>query len=393
MEKPKILIISMAYLPRFVGGAEVALKELTDRLGDEFEFHMVTLRYDSNLPRVSREGKVLVHRIGPSLPDPSIADLRKPLFRALKVWFQIAAYFKARALHRTYGYAAVWGMMAHTAGVPAGLFKRFHPAAGYLLSLQEGDPPAHIERQMRVFGPLFAAAFVRADIAQPLSQFLGSWAKRMGARDVRVIPNGVELSRFGQALSPAHRSKLRMRMRAKEDEHLLMTVSRLVPKNGVDIAIEALTLLPERVRLAVIGEGPERAYLEQLAVMRGVAERVVFIGEIQNAELHHYLAAADSFVRASRSEGQGISFIEAMASGLPTIGTDVGGIPDFLHDGETGFLIKPESAEAVASAVRRIIEQPIEANRIAEGGKRLAVERYGWDRIAEEMRTLIRELL
>lgn len=383
----------MAYLPRFVGGAEVAIKELTDRLGSDFEFHMVTLRYDANLPRVSMEGKVRVHRIGLSLPGATISDLRKPLFRALKVWFQLAAYFKARSLHRVHRYAVVWGMMAHTAGVPAGLFNRFNPKVGYLLSLQEGDPPQHIERQMRIFGPLFKAAFLRADITQPLSNFLGAWAKRMGAQDVRVIPNGVELTRFNQAIAPARRSELRTRMRAKEDEHLLMTVSRLVPKNGVDIAINALTLLPERVRLAVLGDGPERAYLEQLAVMRGVTSRVTFLGEIHNAELHSYLAAADSFVRASRSEGQGIAFIEAMASGLPTIGTNVGGIPDFLRDGETGFLVEPESPEAVAAAVRRIIEQPIEANRIAEGGKRLVEERYGWDRISGEMKALFKELL
>lgn len=393
MEKPKILIISMAYLPRFVGGAEVAIKELTDRLGDEFEFHMVTLRYDSNLPRVSQEGSVTVHRIGLSLPGTTINDLRRPLFRALKAWFQLAAFFKAQSLNRTHQYKAVWGMMAHTAGVPAGLFKRFHPRLGYLLTLQEGDPPQHIKRQMRIFGPLFRAAFTRADRVQAISNFLGSWARDMGARDVRIVPNGVELSRFSKQVSPAQRSVLRQKMGAKEDEHLLVTVSRLVPKNGVDIVIEAMTMLPPRIKFAVIGDGPEYAYLKELAAMRGVSELVAFLGEVPNGEIHPYLAASDSFIRASRSEGQGIAFIEAMAAGLPTIGTNVGGIPDFLRDGETGFLISPESPETVASAVRRIVEQPIEANAIAEGGTRLAVERYSWGRIAEEMRAILRELL
>lgn len=382
----------MSYFPRFVGGAEVAIKELTDRLSDEFEFHMVTLRYDSNLPRVSQEGMVLVHRIGLSLPGTTVADLKQPLFRVLKAWFQIAAFFKALSLHRKHSYAIVWGMMAHSAGVPAGLFKRFRPDVGYLLTLQEGDPPEHIERQMRLFGPLFKDAFVRAQIVQPLSVFLGAWAARMGARDIRVIPNGVELGRFGKTVPPSTRSVLRQKMGAKEDEHLLMTVSRLVAKNGIDIVINALTQLPARVKLAVIGDGPERHYLDELAVMRGLSDRVVFLGEIQNAELHSYLGAGDSFIRASRSEGQGISFIEAMASGMPTIGTNVGGIPDFLRDGETGYLIAPESSEAAARAVRRIIEQPIEANAIAEGGKRLVVERYGWDRIANQMRDIFKAL-
>lgn len=390
MNKPKVLIISMAYFPRFVGGAEVALKELTDRLSDEFEFHMVTLRYDSKLPRISREGNVLVHRIGPSLPSPSIADLRKPFFRVLKIWFQIAAYLKARSLNRTYQYNIVWGMMAHSAGVPAGLFKRFHSKVFYLLTLQEGDPPEHIERQMRIFGPLFRAAFTRADAVQTLSNFLGDWAKRMGARRVRVVPNGVDLSRFGKPIAPARRSERRQQMNAKEDEHLLITVSRLVPKNGVDIVIEAMGELPSRVRFAIAGDGPERTQLEVLARTRGVTDRVTFLGEISQKDLPDYLASADSFIRASRSEGQGISFIEAMASGLPTIGTSVGGIPDFLRDQETGFVVLPNNVGAVVSAISRIIEQPIEANRIAEGGLRLVRERYGWELISEEMREILR---
>jgi glycosyltransferase involved in cell wall biosynthesis len=393
MQKPKILIISMAYFPRFVGGAEVALKELTDRLGDEFEFHMVTLRYDSTLPRVSMEGNVLVHRIGFSTKNPSLADLRKLPLHLNKYLFQPLAFLKGWSLHRTHRYAAVWAMMAHSAGIPGSLLTIADPRLPMLLSLQEGDTPEHIARKARPSLFLFGMAFRRARIIQPLSLFLAEWAKSRGGRDVRVVPNGVELARFGKPLAPSRRSELRTRMKAKEDEHLLMTVSRLVPKNGIDLVIEALTLLPPRVKFAVLGDGPERAYLTELAAMRGVSDRVTFLGEIQNADIHQYLSAADSFVRASRSEGQGISFIEAMAAGLPTIGTNVGGIPDFLKDGETGYLIEPESPEAVASAVRRVIEQPIEANAIAEGGKRLVNEQYGWDLIAKHMGAILKELL
>lgn len=391
--KKKILIISMSYFPRFVGGAEVAIKELTNRLSDEFEFHMVTLRYDSNLPRVSQEGSVLVHRIGFSTKGPALSDLKRMPLHFNKYLFQPLAFIKAWSLHRTYRYAAVWAMMAHSAGIPGALFQVTHSSVPMLLSLQEGDTPEHIARKARPSLFLFGLSFRRAKIVQVLSVFLGAWAKRMGAHDVRVVPNGADLERFGKTIAPARRSELRERMHAKEDEHLLITASRLVPKNGIDLVIEAMPQMPERVRFAVLGEGPERSQLEWRIQALNLEERVTLIGEVQHADLPDYFAAADSFIRASRSEGQGSAFIEAMASGLPAIGTNVGGIPDFLRDGETGYLIEPESPQAVAAAVRRIIEQPIETNRIAEGGKRLVEERFSWKRVTEEMRVLFREII
>jgi glycosyltransferase involved in cell wall biosynthesis len=392
-EKKKVLIFSMAYFPRFVGGAEVAIKEITDRLGDQFEFHMITLRYDSNLPRVSRVGNVLVHRIGFSIAHPSIADLRRFPLRLLKPWYQLAAYVHARALHAQYHYDLVWSMMGHTAGVPGGLFKRFHPRVPYVLTIQEGDPPEHIERQMRIFGPLFPAGFTRADAVQTISNFLGAWAKRMGARNVVVVPNGVDFVRFMKVISPSRRAELRMRMRAKEDETLLITTSRLVPKNGIDTVIEALTLLPERVRFAVLGGGPEEHRLRTLVLDRGLDGRVTFLGEVPQEDLPDHLVSADIFIRASRSEGMGNSFIEAMAAGLPTVGTDAGGIPDFLTEGKTGFVCEPNNPQSVADAVRRVLENPTATQQIVTRAQELVRNQYDWGVVTKAMQKLFTSCL
>jgi glycosyltransferase involved in cell wall biosynthesis len=393
MTKKKILIFSLAYFPRFVGGAEVAIKEITDRLADEFEFHLITLRYDASLPRVSQVGNVLVHRIGFSLRNPTLADLRRMPLRLLKPWYQFAAYVYARKLHAQHRYTMVWAMMAHSAGVPGGLFKRFHPEVPYVLTIQEGDPPEHIERQMRIFGPLFPAGFVRADKVQVISTFLGKWAQRMGARDIEVIPNGVDLTRFGRSIAPSKRAELRIRMRAKEDETLLITSSRLVPKNGVDIVIEALAILPARVKFAVAGDGPEESRLRELVLEKGLDGRVTFLGEVSQRDLPEYLLSADIFIRTSRSEGQGISFIEAMASGLPTIGTDVGGIPDFLTEGETGFVCRPESPQSAAEAILRVQEDPTKTQEIVGRARALVSNHYDWDAVAARMSNLFKSCL
>ena len=390
--RKKILIISMAYYPRFIGGAEVSIKELTDRLSDEYDFHMVTLRYDSSLPRVSMEGNVLVHRIGPSFSRAAVSDLRKWQFRVLKVWFQFAAFFKAQSLHKKEKYDMVWGMMAHSAGVPAVLFKRFNPSVSYMLSLQEGDPPQHIERQMRIFGPLFKSAFRSADVIQSLSIFLADWGLRMGGRKVIVIPNGVDVARFSSTESKDHREDIRNKFNIPQEVPLFITASRLVPKNGVDLVIGAFQYLPEDVHFLIAGEGPECIQLEKLARKGKGAGRIHFVGEISQAELPYYLGAADYFIRASRSEGQGIAFIEALAAGLPTIGTDVGGIPDFLHDGETGFLAETCDTEGVAYAMNRALEDAIATAEIAKRGNELS-NTYDWNIVAMRMKNEVFEPL
>jgi glycosyltransferase involved in cell wall biosynthesis len=262
-----------------------------------------------------------------------------------------------------------------------------------VLTIQEGDPPEHIERQMRIFGPLFPAGFTRADAVQTISNFLGAWAKRMGARNVVVVPNGVDFVRFMKVISPSRRAELRMRMRAKEDETLLITTSRLVPKNGIDTVIEALTLLPERVRFAVLGGGPEEHRLRTLVLDRGLDGRVTFLGEVPQEDLPDHLVSADIFIRASRSEGMGNSFIEAMAAGLPTVGTDAGGIPDFLTEGKTGFVCEPNNPQSVADAVRRVLENPTATQQIVTRAQELVRNQYDWGVVTKAMQKLFTSCL
>jgi hypothetical protein len=99
----KILIFSLNYYPEFIGGAEVAIKEIAERCSpEEYTFHMITLRNDSNLPSVEQMGNVLVHRIGFAVQNPSISDLKKLPLHLNKYYYQIAAYWKAIQLQRLY---------------------------------------------------------------------------------------------------------------------------------------------------------------------------------------------------------------------------------------------------------------------------------------------------
>lgn len=393
----KVLIFSLNYYPRFIGGAEVAIKEITDRISpDEIEFHLVTLRVDSNLPREERIGNTVVHRIGPSRPNPTIADLKKYPLHLLKHWYQFGAVFAALRLHRKYHFDGIWAMMAHSCGIPAGLFKTFHPSVKYLLTLQEGDPPEHIERLAKPVWPLFKRGFTKADALQPISNFLLAWGRRMGfAGASEVIPNAVNTSHFAHAYSEEELAGMREKLGKKPGDVFVVTTSRLVHKNAVDDMIHALAELPENVHFLIYGIGPDEEMLRALAQKLGVGNRTHFNGQIGHADMPLMLKACDIFIRASRSEGMGNSFVEAMAAEIPVIATQEGGIADFLFDAKrnpdketTGWAVDKDSPTQIAEAVRNIMEHPEVVTRVTATAKTLAFAKYDWDLIATAMKTL-----
>ncbi|HUY05357.1 MAG TPA: glycosyltransferase [Candidatus Paceibacterota bacterium] len=390
----KILIFSLAYFPKHVGGAEVAIKEKTDRMPDS-EFHMITLRYDSSLPKVEKIGNVLVHRIGFSRPDPSMGDLKRFPLHLNKYWFQFAAAYKAISLYREYRYDAIWAMMAHSCGVPAALFKIAYPKVPYILELQEGDPPEYIERLMRPLWPLFSRAFTTADMVSVISNFLGDWARRRGFKgEVVLIPNAVNAQHFTQDYSRDELSAAREKLGKRAGDIYVVTTSRLVHKNAVDDVIRAIALLPEHIHFLIYGIGPDEAMLRKLADDLGVASRTHFAGQIGHAEMPLALKACDIFTRPSRSEGMGNSFIEAMAAGLPVIATQEGGIADFLADSvrnpdkeTTGWAVDKDSPGQIAAAVGDILAHPEQVARVVATAKAMAIEKYDWGLIAAQMKS------
>jgi glycosyltransferase involved in cell wall biosynthesis len=385
----RILIFSLAYFPNAVGGAEVAIKEITDRIPD-IEFHMVTLRFDSNLPKVEKIGNVLVHRIGFTRQNPSMSDLRRFPLHINKLWFQFAAALKALSLYRNYHYDCTWAMMAHSCGVPAAIFKLFHPRVPYVLTLQEGDPPPYIERLMRSVWPLFSRAFTSADTVQAISTFLGQWARRRGFKGrLEIIPNAVNVKHFSREYPTAVIDEVKNALGKKPGDVFLITTSRLVPKNAVDDVIRALLFLPSNVHFIILGIGPDEMMLKKLAAESGVADRVLFVGQVRHAELPKYLKASDIFIRPSRSEGMGNSFVEAFAAGIPVIATPVGGIPDFLSDGETGVFCDVDNPKSIARAATRYLDDPTLVAHVVKSARALAEEKYDWDIIAQAMQEKI----
>ncbi len=373
MERNKrILIFTTAYLPH-IGGAEIAIKEITDRLPD-YDFDLITARLDRRLPKEEKIGRVRVYRLGWGC----FLD---------KYYLAFCGHFKAIKLHKDNPYNLIWGMIASWGGLSAVKFKK-KTNLPFLLSLQEGDDLKKIEAKAKILGSWWKDIFKQADQIQAISTYLADWAYSLGFKGrVEVIPNGVDLGLFKFRNKPIDWNN-------KPREIKLVTTSRLVYKNGLDLVITALPYLSTNISFHIAGVGKEKRKLQILAGKLGVIERVIFYDLIPYTQLPDFLIQGDIFIRLSRTEGLGNSFLEAMACGLPVIGTNVGGIPDFLTDQKTGFVIPVDKPQAVAKKIKYIIDSINieEVKDIIGQGKKLIENNYNWDIIFQKMDKIFLDL-
>ncbi len=367
----KILIFSTAYLP-LVGGAELAIREITDRL-PEHSFVLITARLRRTfLPR-ERIGNVEIHRVGWGI---SFDKWLLP-FWGLRL---------AISLHKEEPFGAVWGIMASYGGLAASWFKRLFREVPFILTLQEGDSLSHIYKRARFFMPIFRRIFTRADRVTAISRFLAEWAQNMNVRaPIYVIPNGVDLDRFRIPEPNIKKEGLRERLGIKAGEKVIITTSRLVEKNGVGDLIAAMQYLPREVHLLILGTGHLEAPLKAQAKRLGLGVRAQFQGAVSPDEIQSYLHASDIFCRPSLSEGLGNSFLEAMAAGVPVVATPVGGIPDFLINGENGLFCEVSNPKSIAEQVRLLLGNDEFRKILVGNALRVVRERYNWDGIAQNM--------
>ena len=173
----------------------------------------------------------------------------------------------------------------------------------------------------------------------------------------------------------------------------LLTVARLEWHKGIDTVIRALPAvraLHPGARYAVIGEGPRRSELEQIAGQAGVRHAVKFLGFVPDDELPALYNAAAVYVGASRYhdllvEGFGISLVEASASGIAVVGGRSGGVADAVRDGETGLLVDPEQPAAVAAGINRLLSDDALRKTMGAAGRRAVETYYNWDRVGRDL--------
>ena len=390
-KKSEAAVFSLAYAP-FEGGAEIAVREVMSRLPD-FNFTVFAYKFDRNWLSKERSGNnIEIIRFGRGRGGGKrYGRIWNKIFYVFRAWQEVERLHKEKRFH------LIWAVMASYGGIAALFFKLNHPRIPMLLTIQEGDSERHM-----IFGKFGLTGFwgkriIRnANYIQVISSYLRDFVKRRGATaPIEIIPNGVDLELFKTKYTVGELKAMRANL-GLQDEYVIVTTSRLVYKNGIDVLIKAVAELKNKmlnVKCLIIGDGPKRKALQKLVVKCQLSNVVMFLGQIPQRDLPLYLKISDVFVRPSRSEGLGSSFLEAMAAGLPVIGTPVGGITDFLKDGQTGLYAKVDDPKDLAEKIRRLLVNPELRKELIKNGQALAQENYSWNRIARLFKNIFDKLI
>jgi rhamnosyl/mannosyltransferase len=248
---------------------------------------------------------------------------------------------------------------------------------------------------LRLYGPFLRAFLRRCDAVMPTSPRLveSSPFLREVREKCRPVPLGMPLAPF--AATPERANAAREIRRRHRGMPLLVFVGRLRYYKGLHFLVGAMRALPH-VQFLVVGEGPEGPRLRRLAEELGVAERIHFLGELDDEATISHLHAADIFVMPSHlpSEAYGLSQIEAMACGKPVVCCDLAtGVPWVTQDGETGIVVPPADEEALAAAIAKLLGDSALRFRMGEAAYRRAHAEFSRERMAERIKAVYAEAL
>ena len=179
-----------------------------------------------------------------------------------------------------------------------------------------------------------------------------------------------------------------------KDSLEILCVGRLVPSKGQLILLRACSLLLDQgysLRVRLVGAGPDRKFLEAFAAQKRIP--VVFEGAVNHGETRKLIGQADIFALASFAEGIPVALMEAMAMEVPCVSTSIAGIPELIRDGLDGLLVHASSADALASAILRLIEDPILRLTLGVAGRKRVCEQYNLRQNALSLALVFRERL
>lgn len=365
----RVLELGKYYYP-YMGGLEQHLYVLSNELRPKVDLEVVVANTDLRTSRESVEG-VSVTRCG------SFAHVASTSLSASMVFELSRRRYDVLHLH-----------LPNPVGAASYLASKKSPRHRLIVSYH-----SDVVRQRllaKVYAPFVERVLERADAVIATSpNYVESSDVLQRFRDkVVVVPYGIDL---GLYRSTPERQAEAEAIRARHGGvPLLLAVGRLIYYKGFEVAIRALAKVP-RAHLLVVGDGPLREELERVASAAGVASRVTLVGDVHNNRIAPYYLASDVYLLPSiaRSEAFGIVQIEALAAGLPIVNTSLpSGVPFVSRDGETGFTVPPLDADALAAAVRRLLDDEALRRRFGAAGRARAEAEFSKETLARRLMAL-----
>lgn len=271
---------------------------------------------------------------------------------------------------------------ARLAGVPAVVHTmHFHPFRGYYSRVH-----TFFFILVERLGAYFSDSIVT--LSEGLRKELIDTYHITGKNRMTILPLGFDLATF--AGTQRHQGVFRQQWGIVEDAPLIGIIGRLLPVKNHTLFLDMAALLRQQfphARFVIVGDGDERANLEHKVSELGLSDAVIFTGWQQQVET--VTSDLDVLVISSHNEGTPVPIIEALAAGCPVVATDVGGIRDLLDGGQLGELVPSGNARLLCEAVTRTLENPPDP----EQAQQTMLQRYGIDRLAQDMDSLYRGLL
>ena len=367
----RILLINYEYPPLGGGGGNATfhIARAMAKLGHAP--YVLTAGFPG-LPRVEHADGVTVRRVFAFRQRADRCSVPEMLA------FTAAAGLVAPGLARHWRIDAALAFFGIPSG-PVGWYLKRLRGLPYAISLQGGDVPGfdagNLSRWHKMAGNSIRRIWADSDAVIANSEGLAALARRHAPdQRIGVIPAGADVEGIAPKASYAATGPLK-----------LLFVGRLVRQKGLDVLIEALAKLPPTVhwKLDLAGDGPEWTTLAGLAARRNIADRVRVHGWLKKDALPALYHNADLFVLPSRDEGMPNALLEAMASGLPVLGTRVAGTQEAVVDGETGLLTPSEDADAMAEALQTLAENPAQREMMGRASRARAEARFGWTAVTE----------
>jgi len=361
----KISIFIKFFPPKHIGGAEIAAYNIAKYFTKKGnEVHVITSR-DKGCKRLTFEEGFYVH---------SLYWLKIKFFGGFLFWINV--FLQLRKIKPN---------IIHFQCIDIGIFAVFLMKIlkkPYVVWGQGSDI-----YQSKFFNKkLLKVVIKNADGVIAMNQDMQQKIKKMYNRDIFIVPTGIDLKRFNNL----SRKEIRASLNLKNDEKIILFIGNLRPVKGVIFLIQAMKFIIDKnmnVRLFIVGSGEERKNLENIVKKYDLQKYVTFFGRVSNLKISENIVASDLFVLPSLSEGFPLVILEAMASGLPIIASNVGGLSEIIKDFENGFLVKPKNPEKIAEKVIFLLNDEKLRKTISKNNKEEA-KKYCWKNVIEKLENI-----
>lgn len=370
----KLLLVNYEYPPLGGGAANATLFMARALVQLGHEATVLTGGF-KNLPRRCSEEGVRVYR---TTVLRRATDRSNPLEMA---FFLCATLLTAAHIAKAQAIEAVITFFTVPCG-PVGWYLHQRLGLPYIVSLRGGDVPGlvpSLDRIHSLLKPLRRQVLRRASAVVANSASLASLSEKADPVPVHIVPNGVDTVIFRPA-TPEERSA--------EHDFRILFVGRLSAQKNVRLLLDAVADIrskaTERISLDIVGDGPLRRELESAAGELGLVDCVTWHGWRGREEVAALYRRADCFVNPSLYEGMPNTILEAMASGLPVIASNVGGNDDLVTSGETGFLFDLSQPSGLRERLATLMDDHALCNAMGVRGREIVLSEYSWRSVAEQ---------